>query len=230
MKYCRFIVALLVALFVAQGAMAQKRQKTVVKTDSTTVVTTVRTVPNFVPKHDLRIGAGTLSLSTSFILDGGWSFILDGGWYMDDYHRSFRQDMATADTYLTPRTFVGNYSFSYTYHHLRWLQYGGTVTFGATTRWRKDAFTGEKTENLSTHAVAVMPSVRFVWFYREKVQLYSSISLGLVTDFDEAYVWGDVALIGCSFGRKVFGFVELGGGMAGSARIGLGYRFDVKKR
>ena len=222
MKQHRFFLALRVALFVAQGAMAQKRHKTVVKTDSTTVVTTVRTVPNFVPKHDLRVGVGTLSLSTSFILDGGW--------YMDDYHRSFRQDMAMADTYLTPLTFVGNYSLSYTYHDRRWLQYGGTVTFGASTRWRKDAVTGQKIENLSTHAVAVMPSVRFVWFYREKVQLYSSISLGLVTDFDEAYVWGDVALVGCSFGRKVFGFVELGGGMAGSARIGLGYRFDVKKR
>lgn len=222
MKYCRFIVALLVALFVVQEAVAQKRQRTVVRSDSTTVITTVRTVPNFVPKHDLRVGVGALSLSTSFILDGGW--------YMDDYYRSFRQDIATADTYLTPRTFVGNYSFSYTYHHLRWLQYGGTVTFGATTRWRKDAFTGEKTENLSSYAVAVMPSVRFVWFYREKVQLYSSISLGVITDFDEAYVWGDMALIGCSFGRKVFGFVELGGGMAGAARIGLGYRFDVKKK
>lgn len=219
MKYCRFIVALLVALFVVQGAMAQRRAKTVVQTDSTTVITTVRVVPNFAPKHDFRIGVGSLSLTTLFALDGGWN--------TDDYYYDFRQDMAIADTYLTPRTFVGNYSLGYTYHDRRWLQYGGTVTFGASTRWRKDAATGQKIENLSRYALAVMPSVRFVWFYREKVQLYSSISLGLVTDFDEAYVWGDMTLVGCSFGRKVFGFVELGGGMAGSARIGLGYRFDA---
>lgn len=222
MEHRRIVLALLIALFTVQGVMAQRREKTVVRTDSTTVITTVRTVPNFVPKHDLRVGIGTLSLSTSFILNDEW--------YVDNLYRNFRQNMATADTYLTPRTFVGNYSFSYTYHHLRWLQYGGTVTFGATTRWRKDAFTGEKIENLSHHAVAAMPSVRFVWFYREKVQLYSSISLGVITDFDEAYIWGDMALIGCSFGRKIFGFVELGGGMAGAARIGLGYRFDIKKK
>ena len=221
MKAHRFIVALLVALFVAQGSMAQKRTKSVIYTDSTTVITTVRVVPNFAPKHDFRIGVGSLSLTTLFALDGGWN--------IDDYYYDFRQDMAVADTYLTPRTFVGNSSLSYTYHDRRWLQYGGTVTFGASTRWRKDAATGQKIENLSRYALAVMPSVRFVWFYRENIQLYSSISLGLVTDFDEAYVWGDMTCVGCSFGRKVFGFVELGGGMAGSARIGLGYRFDVGK-
>lgn len=219
MKYCKFIVTLLVALFVVQGAMAQRRFKTVEYTDSTTVVTTVRVIPNFAPKHDLRIGIGAASVTSIFAFDVG----------VDDYYYDFRQDMAMADTYLTPRTFVGNYSLSYTYHDRRWLQYGGTVSFGASTRWRKDAVTGQKIENLSRYALAVMPSVRFVWFYREKVQLYSSVSLGVATDFDDAYIWGDVALVGCSFGRKVFGFVELGGGMTGSARIGLGYRFDAGK-
>ena len=221
MKNLGFLVALLAMLFVVQGAMAQKRHKTVVKTDSTTVITTVRVVPNFTPKHDLRLGVGSLSLTTLFAFDGGN--------YMDDYAYDFRNDMANADTYLTPRHFVGNYSLSYTYHDRRWLQYGGTVSFGASTRWRRDAATGKRVENLSRYALAVMPSVRFVWFYREKVQLYSSISLGVVTDFDEAYIWGDVALVGCSFGRKVFGFVELGGGVTGSARIGLGYRFNAGK-
>lgn len=219
MKNLGFLVALLAMLFVVQGAMAQKRHKTVVKTDSTTVITTVRVVPNFTPKHDLRIGIGAASVTSIFAFDVG----------ADDYYYNFRQEMERADTYLTPRTFVGNYSLSYTYHDRRWLQYGGTVSFGASTCWRRDAATGKRVENLSRYALAVMPSVRFVWLYREKVQLYSSISLGVVTDFDEAYIWGDVALVGCSFGRKVFGFVELGGGVTGSARIGLGYRFDAGK-
>ncbi|MBQ5647845.1 MAG: hypothetical protein IIV16_01830 [Alistipes sp.] len=220
MKTIKTFAVMLIALFVVQGAVAQRRFKTVEYTDSTTVVTTVRVIPNFAPKHDLRIGIGATSVSSIFAFDVGF----------DAYYYNFRQEMERADTYLTPRTFVGNYSLSYTYHDRRWLQYGGTVSFGASTRWRKDAATGKKVENLSRYALAVMPSVRFVWFYREKVQLYSSISLGVATDFDDAYVWGDVALVGCSFGRKVFGFVELGGGMTGSARIGLGYRFNAYKK
>lgn len=193
-----------------------------VRTDSTTVITTVRVIPNFAPKHDLRVGVGALSITTSLILDGGWG--------VEDYYPDFRRDMANCDTYRTPRFFVGNYSLSYTYHDRRWLQYGGTVVFGASTCWQKDVATGQKIENLSYYALSILPTVRFNWFYREKVQLYSSISLGLVTDFDEAYIWGDMTLIGCSFGRKLFGFVELGGGMTGSARIGLGYRFNANKK
>lgn len=223
MKPHRYIIALFALLFVVQGAVAQKRTKSVVKTDSTTVITTVRVVPKFTPKHDLRVGIGALSITTSLILDGGWS--------VEDYdYLDFRRDMANCDTYRTPRFFVGNYSLSYTYQDRRWLQYGGTIVFGASTCWRKDVATGQKIENLSYYSLSVLPMVRFNWFYREKVQLYSSIALGLVTDFDEAYIWGDMTLIGCSFGRKLFGFVELGGGMTGSARIGLGYRFNAKQK
>lgn len=77
---------------------------------------------------------------------------------------------------------------------------------------------------------SVMPTVRFNWFYREKVQLYSSVAVALVTDFDGAYLWGDVTLVGCSFGRKFFGFTELGLGMSGWGRAGVGYRFDAVKK
>ena len=220
MRITQRLTLLLVALFAIQGAVAQRRTRSVVQTDSTTIITTVRVVPAFTPKHDVRLGVGAMSLTSLFLLDGGWG-------YIDDYYRDFRRDMALADTYRTPRIFVGNYSLSYTYHDRRWLQYGGTVAFGASTCRRKDAATGQKIENLSYYTLAVMPTVRFVWFYRKAVQLYSSISLGVVTDFDSVYAWGDVALIGCSFGRRLFGFVELGGGMAGSARVGLGYRFDA---
>ncbi len=222
MKPYRYFIALLVLLSMAQGAIAQRKTRSVVYTDSTTVITTVRVVPNFAPRHDLRIGVGTLSLPTIFALDNG---------AVDDVvGYDFRRDMANCETYRTPRTFVGNYSLSYTYHDRRWLQYGGKVVFGASTCWRRDIATGKKIENLSYYVLSVMPTVRFNWFYRERVQLYSSISLGVVTDFDDGYIWGDMTFIGCSFGRKLFGFAELGGGMSGWARVGLGYRFNAKQK
>ena len=140
MKTLKTAALLLVALFAVQGAMAQKRTKSVVHTDSTTVITIVKTVPNFSPKHDIRVGIGTLSAVTSILLDGGW------GTY--DYVPSydFRNNMASCDIYRTPRYFVGNYSLSYTYHDRHWLQYGGMVAFGASTCWNQDVATGKKTE------------------------------------------------------------------------------------
>ena len=223
MKNLKTILCALVVLVVVQGAVAQSRERTVVKTDSTTVITIVKTHDKFTPKHDIRVGVGTLSAVTSLLLD-------DWGCCDCALLHDFRSDMASTDTCLTPRYFVGNYSLSYTYKDRRWLSYGGTAVFGASTRWRKNSITGEKIDNLSYYCLSIMPTVRFDWFYREKVQLYSTISVGVITDFDEVYPWGDLTLFGCSFGRKFFGFAELGLGMAGWLRAGIGYRFNAVKK
>ena len=219
-KTFKIFALLLGALFLTQGAVAQSRTKSVVKTDEGTVVTIVKTIPNFSPKHDLRIGVGTVSLPTLLALDEG---------HVDPV-LNFRRDMANADTYLTPRNFVGNYSLTYTYQDRKWLHYGGQVVFGASTRSRLNAHTNGEIDNMNNYVLSVMPTVRFSWFYREAVQMYSSVSLGVVTDFDEAYVWGDATLFGCSFGRKFFGFAELGLGMSGWLRAGIGYRFNANKK
>ena len=222
MKNLKTILLALVAIFAVQGAMAHERMKSVVETDSTKVVTSVKTSPKFTPKHDIRVGVGTVSLPTLLALDDGW------GYY--DYYLNFRRDMASADTYLTPRYFVGNYSLTYTYHDRKWLQYGGQVVFGASTRSRKDAQTHNEIENQNRYVLSVMPTVRFSWFYREAVQMYSSVSFGFTTDFEDLYMWGDATLFGCSFGRNFFGFAEVGLGMSGWLRAGFGYRFNAKKK
>ncbi|MBR0336725.1 MAG: hypothetical protein IIX34_07690, partial [Alistipes sp.] len=82
------------------------------------------------------------------------------------------------------------------------------------------------------YMVSLMPSFRFVYLYREKVQLYSTVSVGFAAGSGMALPWADFTLIGCTFGRKLFGFVELGSltGIGGCGRVGIGYRFDSKKR
>lgn len=220
MKTIQKIAVMLIALFVVQGATAQTRTKSVVVTDSTKVVTIVKTIPHFTPKHDIRVGVGTLSIPSLLALDEG----------MVDYAPNFRKDMANADTYLTPRYFVGNYSLTYTYQDRRWLQYGGQVVFGASTRSRRDVHTNGGVEDLNRYVLSVMPTVRFSWFYRDAVQMYSSVSLGVVTDFYDLYAWGDTTLFGCSFGRNFFGFAEFGLGISGWLRAGFGYRFNAVKK
>ena len=222
MKTITKFALLLVVLFVVQGAMAQSRTKSVVETDEGQVITIVRTIPHFSPKHDIRVGVGTVSVPTLLALDSGWGHV--------DYSPDFRGDMQYANTYLTPRNFVGNYSLTYTYHDRKWLQYGGQVIFGASTRSRKDAQTHNEIENQNLYVLSVMPTVRFSWFYREKVQMYSSVSFGFTTDFEDLYMWGDATLFGCSFGRNFFGFAELGLGMGGWLRAGFGYRFNANKK
>ena len=224
MKKIKIVACMLVALLTVQGVIAQTRSKSVEVTDSETIVTIVKRTPHFSPKHDIRFGIGSVSLPALYLLDSG-------SWH-EDYISSnyFYNQMTNADYYDSARYFVGNYSLGYTYHAKSWLQYGGTLVFGASTRSRYSSTTGEKVKNLNLYSLAIMPTLRLNWFYREKIQLYSSISAALITDFDSVFAWYDVTLVGCSFGRKVFGFVEGGLGMSGWGRVGLGYRFNTIKK
>jgi hypothetical protein len=180
-------------------------------------------LPKRINKHDIRVGVGSLGLWSWLLLD-------DSYYHKDKIIPGFGGQLSEADTYRTPRWFVGNYTLSYLYHDRRWLQYGGMVTFGASTCRTRHVVTGEKLDNNNMYLLGVMPTVRFVWYWREKVQLYSSVSLGVMTDMYEILPWGDVTLVGCMFGRKLFGFAEIGGGMSGVFRIGMGYRFDAAKK
>lgn len=68
------------------------------------------------------------------------------------------------------------------------------------------------------------------WFTRERINLYSGIGYGTLGD----YVDGDgrpshgfqITPIGISYGKRLFGFAELGTGwMFCPARAGIGFRF-----
>lgn len=173
-------------------------------------------------KHDFRVGAGSYFSGLDQFL--AWNS------FNSSTTDKFSQTIDKADTYITDRVFTGIYSFSYTYHTRRWFQYGATVSFGATTCQRRDNTTNQVVENGNLYAVSVMPTVRFVYMYRDMVQLYSSLSLGVVFGSNVPLPYADVTLLGCSVGKKLFGFAEFGAGMNGWGRIGIGYRFDAKKR
>ena len=73
--------------------------------------------------------------------------------------------------------------------------------------------------------------MRFTYLNREKVQLYSAVSLGVTSDFRyEVLPCYDFTLFGCAFGKTLFGFAEIGNGFGGWGRVGIGYRFGSTKK
>ncbi len=181
--------------------------------------------------HELRVGAGSINLSTIIMLSSGWFRGCCGD---EPYRYGFRDHILDSRTYLTPERLVGTFSLSYTYHSKRRVQAGVMTTFAAVTQRRKDVFTDRTVEDLSHYSFSLMPVVRLLWLHRPAVSLYSSVSLGAVFTIDEEDMrvmpWYDVSLIGCTFGRRLFGFVEIGAGMSGMFRIGMGYRFNGSKK
>lgn len=180
--------------------------------------------------HELRVGAGSINLSTMALLSNGWF----SHWYDEPVPYDFRDQMLNAGTYITPERLVGTFSLSYTYHSKRRVQVGAMATFAAVTQRRKDLFTDRTVDNLSRYSFSLMPVVRLLWLHRPAVSLYSSVALGAAFTIDEGETrvlpWYDVSLIGCTFGRRLFGFAEIGAGMSGMFRIGIGYRFNGSKK
>lgn len=205
------------------GAVSAQSSRVVERSEDGKTVTITRIIRNNVNKHDIRIGVGPMSFSSSIFL---------GEFGYDDMvmEESFRHKMTNADTYLTKRRYIGTYSLCYTYSFRRWFQFGGTAMVSAVTQSRRSSITNKRIEGCGSYLVGVMPTVRFTYLNREKVQLYSALSFGLFYEGYEVLPWGDATLFGCSFGRKLFGFAEIGSGMGGWGRVGIGYRFDANKK
>ena len=216
------ITLLICALFVTSVISAQSR--TVEYDGQQNTVTVTRVKPKRVDQHDLRIGIGSPSLGLGLFVTT----------YADDYYyKNFREEILDAKTYDAGTYFTGIYSLSYAYHSRRWLQCGATVNFALLTNPTRYVEDNTLKSRETGFMVSVMPTFRFVYLYREKVQLYSTVSVGLAGGSSGMMLpWADFTLSGCTFGRKLFGFVELGSltGTGGCGRVGIGYRFDSKKR
>lgn len=217
---------LLVLIFVLGTVSAQRRVVEYNEENNTIKITRTRILPKNTDRHDLRIGVGSLSLFSALMLEENTPSYYN----RTDSPTNVRDDINRAQRYRTPQYFVGMYSLSYTYQFRHWFQFGGTATFGAAVQWYKESETEEKVQNLSSYIGSIMPTVRFVYLNREKVKLYSTISLGVVVGREATYPCYDLTLFGCSFGKKVFGFAEIGNGIGGRGRIGIGYRFDSCKK
>lgn len=219
---------LLLLIFLASTLSAQNRS--VEREVGEDYVKITKIIPNWAEKHDLRIGLGSVSLLSMMYLDADFFGMVD----YDVIEQDFNDRVVQADWYRSPQYFTGVISFSYAYQLRRWLQLGGTVNFAAVTDSYRHCVTNEKMRDNNTYLGSIMPTVRFTYLNHEKVQLYSAISLGVTivgdTDYSELGPCYDATLFGCAFGKSVFGFVEIGNGIGGWGRVGIGYRFDAKKK
>ena len=177
-------------------------------------------------QHDIRLGIGSVSLFSMFMLDADFFGTVDVS-YVEP---SFRYQMKESNYYKGAEYFTGVLSLSYAYQLRRWCQLGGTVNFAAVTRPYYYNITNKKAYDSNSYFASIMPTVRFTYLNREKVQLYSAVSLGVAVGIYEAVPCYDFTLFGCSFGKSLFGFAEIGNGFGGWGRVGIGYRFGSTKK
>ena len=215
----------LITMLIFVGTLSAQN-RTVTRENDGDYVKITKIIPKVTDKqHDIRLGIGSVSLFSLMLLDAGF-----GDVDADYIEPSFRYKMKEADYYKGAQYFTGIFSLSYTYQLRHWCQLGGTVNFAAVTHPYKDNITHKKAYDYNSYFTSVMPTVRFTYLNREKVQLYSAVSLGVTTNMYEILPCYDLTLFGCSFGKTIFGFAEIGNGLGGWGRVGIGYRFGSTKK
>ena len=133
-------------------------------------------------------------------------------------------------------------SISYQYMMSPHWSLGGTASMLNWHRKIKYIESGETADKKSETMLSVMFTARYYWRTRNWVRIYSSASVGLGYDWEKRYDWekslqhledrerilpcGQLTPLGIEVGNgHLIGFGELGLGMTGWLRAGIGYRF-----
>ena len=178
-------------------------------------------------RHNLRLTFGSPSAIQCAFLDG----IMSGSNEINAPSRiSTTSDvLAQYRYYTTPTIMVTPISVEYNYYVKRWLTVGGRATFTSLYNEVRNIATDERLYSNGSYAVGLILNVRFEYMRREYVQLYSAVGLGLAARFE--YNRGimtpmyDFTYFGIVVGKGFYGFAEIGAGLSGCARAGIGFRF-----
>ena len=131
---------------------------------------------------------------------------------------------------------LGAVGVEYVHYVNNWLGFGGAVQCDYMTADAMNvASDGTKTPNgkFQLGYLSAMPVVKFAWFNRERVGLYSKLGFGAGYSFandsepkDNFGFSAQVTLVGVDFGGESFrGFVEVGIGMQGTVSGGVRWLF-----
>lgn len=231
-------MVLAVALMLSTATMAQERVDEKLVYDRITGYMTTESEVEKLPlkpskniqdvrwEHDLSLWYGAPGLVSELLLGNK---VFDGV----PVPPAFGQSLHELRTYTGPVYQLTTLGLSYSKRVNPWLALGAKATFGATWQNVYDTYTDELLYNNNVYNIAALFDVRFNWLRRTNVEMYSSVALGLFAHAERANggiaPMADVAFVGIKVGRGFYGFVEVGAGVGGSVRGGLGFRFNTKK-
>ena len=117
-------------------------------------------------------------------------------------------------------------SISYNHYLKNWFSLNTRLSYSGRYNY---IYTGADShvDHLEINPVInIMEVAQFTYMRKEKVRLYSGVGLGISTLYGSLIPAIQFTFFGVSFGKKVFGFVETGGGTEYfSVHGGIGYRF-----
>ena len=175
-------------------------------------------------QHEIRLGMGAISdTPTSYTIVNLWNPASDYMKISDDNYFAGRTNWITLGL-------EGGRWFK------DWLYVGGALVWTGGFDRLHHGGTHDLAYTYHSTNLSLMPTLRFAWVRRGIVQLYSGLGVGIAVAYNEevySNMWRfgvayDCTVIGISVGRNIFGFFDVGAGMRGVMRFGIGYRFNKK--
>lgn len=177
-------------------------------------------------RHNIRLGYGAPGLFSEFML-GNISMGCDCAILFNYPHTIEHLRHSTS-----PRRQLSTLSLQYAYCIKPGFWLGAKGTYAGVWQYEYDTVTGERLYDNNAHNIAAMLDAQISWLRRDIVEMYSSLSLGLMAHIERANggltPMFDAVFVGLSVGRKWYGYVEVGAGIGGSVRGGIGIRFNSK--
>ncbi len=187
-------------------------------------------------KHhiELSFSDGGASLIDRRLVEGESISLWRGSMY--DYAEKSGFDIRDMG-YIIPSVTLGYY-----YQVLPWLQVGGQISTGTCSLI--NLYTPNTRDRIGSYynqGIYITAGVRFTYFQTDFVQLYSGLSLGARMNIHSRMLPDPYSSVGANvesssftfqatafgvrFGKKVYGFAELGYGYNGILKVGIGTRF-----
>ena len=174
------------------------------------------------PRQEVSISYGDVLLAISPIYNTqGTSNYPNHNWF-------------APNTYKGDEVSPGAFSLSYMYGIKKWLWLGVSTTYTSFYQKVYD-FSHQKVATNSGHKMAIVPTIRFMYVYKENFNLYSAFgigaSFGLYNDKEMDILNFNMhpviqfTGIGVSVGKDLRGFAEFGCGPRGIFNCGVQYRF-----
>lgn len=173
-------------------------------------------------RQQVRLGLGVLP----FDLETRYYYLING---------------AINETYPGNHMMLPCFNLTYTFQLKKWLAVGALVSYTREYQsiysLRNDRPVYKWHKNYSSF----IPIVRFDWFRRNLVTLYSNIGIGLTLETQSSknlvskdknnyviwYISPQISPLGITVGKRIYGFGEVGIGIDGIVKAGVGYKFNL---
>ena len=179
-------------------------------------------------KHEISIRYGVVD---DFFNNDFWS-----DWNWGYYYETPLERYNNGKYYFDDKVYTQAISLSYTHELKRWLALSINIAYSGVFQKEREKEGNMVISEYKKHRFGIIPMVRFNYFNRPMIRLYSAVGLGLGTkneswsntnrgNINMTRVSGQATFFGVSVGKKIFASSEIGAGGMGILTIGGGYRF-----